>query len=133
MPASGTQAPRIDHNLLLNDGASDTGLYIEDVAGTGEYTGLIEDNEFQSGGMHFWALVAHTGAKVVSPTIRNNTFSDADVSIDLTAKSSAQGTVAPMITGNHTTGTQYYDLYWFVATSEDGLEFSPTVSGNSFS
>jgi hypothetical protein len=134
MPASATQAPQIDHNRFLADGTStDMGIFIGDVAGTGAFTGLIEDNEFDVGHAPLQAVLTHTGLKTVSPTVSNNTFSGADQPISLTAYSSAQGTIAPTITGNHTTGTKFYDLYWLVEASKDGLHFSPTVSGNSFS
>ena len=134
MQTSDIQSPRIDHNRFLSDDDDeDRGVYFEDDStGPGEFTGIIEDNEFDTVWAAVWGLVNEPGANVMSPLVRNNTFTNCDYPLNFTASSSAAGTIAPMVTGNRTTGTTEADIFLWVETNEDGLMFSPTVTGNSF-
>ncbi len=115
--------PQIDHNVFQGTSANDNGISYFDVgAGAGRFTPTIDNNTFTDLDEAIILTALQGGAgQVFSPVITNNTFTGCDYPVNYSMASSAEGTVGGLVAGNTFTGTGEDDVY---------VSFSP-ISGGS--
>ncbi len=130
-PAPSTFSPTIVRNRFEHPTSGGDGIYINFPAGANHQgSPLIEENAFANLDEAIYQWINNATGVTMNPVIRNNTFSNNNLDVEMSGWSSIAGQVAPLIADNTSTGSgQFLYVSFGVGTN---LAFSPTIRNNSF-
>ncbi|HEU4521618.1 MAG TPA: right-handed parallel beta-helix repeat-containing protein, partial [Thermoanaerobaculia bacterium] len=125
-----SMAPQIIGNVFTGSG-SNTAIFIDDGSGAaGQFTGLIEQNQFTNFLAGIDIEQYSGGADFIAPTIRQNTFTGNATGVAMSVSYAAGGTQAPLIENNTFTNSTAHDLLMSVYASLNFVAFTPTIQNN---